>query len=122
MQGYPMDEKTQQQSPIFTKTYDYILWLLDHTEKFPKSERFRLARRLEDTAFEFYELLVKAARTARDRREILLQADLLLDRLRLYTRLAQARKHTNPQQYRHAAGLLVEIGKLLGGWLKTIQS
>ena len=43
------------QSPIFAKTYDFVLWLLNLTEKFPKSERFRLARRLEDTAFTFYE-------------------------------------------------------------------
>lgn len=115
-----MDKITAQQSPIFTKTYDFIVWLLAHTEKFPKNERFRLARRLEDTAFEFYELLIKAARTQRRKREILSQADLLLDRLRLYTRLARERKLTSPRQYRHVAGMLVEIGKLLGGWLKTI--
>jgi len=35
----------------FSQTYDFMLWLLHHTEKIPKSERFRLARRLEDTAF-----------------------------------------------------------------------
>lgn len=63
------------QSPIFSKTYDFILWLLHHTEKFPKSERFRMARRLEDTAFDFYELLIKATRTNRPR-AVLLDADL----------------------------------------------
>lgn len=83
-----MDEVTQGQSPIFTKTYDFILWLLNHTEKFPRSERFRLARRLEDTAFEFYELLIKAARSSRRKREVLLDADRVLDQLRLYTRLS----------------------------------
>ena len=117
-----MEERAQQQSPIFTKTYDYILWLLQHTENFPKRERFRLARRLEDTAFEFYQLLIQAARSTRRRRAVLLQADLVLDQLRLYTRLSQARKLTSPRQYRHASGLLVEIGKLLVGWLKTIPS
>ena len=116
-----MDKNTAQQSPVFSKTYDYILWLLTHTEKFPKNERFRLARRLEDTAFEFYELLVKATRSTRRKGDILLQADLVLDKLRLYTRLAQARKLTSPRQYRHASGMLVEIGKLLGGWMKTIS-
>jgi len=70
-------------SPIFGKTYDFILWLLDHTEKFPKSERFRLARRLEDTAFEFYELLIRATRTTKRKQAMLLDADLVLDRLRL---------------------------------------
>ena len=105
-------------SPIFSKTYDFILWLLNHTEKFPKSERFRMAKRLEDTVFEVYELLITAARSTQRKRQILLQADLVLDKLRLYVRLSQARKLTSQAQYEYAAAALVEIGKLLGGWLK----
>ena len=107
------------QSPIFTKTYDFILWLLNHTEKFPKSERFRLARRVEDTALAFYELLIKATRAKR-KQAVLLEADLELDKLRLYLRLSHARGLTNPKQYEYVAGALVEIGKLLGGWLKSL--
>lgn len=112
-----MDDQTRRQSPIFTKTYDFILWLLEHTEKFPKSERFRLARRLEDSAFTFYEMLIRAARS-KQKRTVLLQADLELDKLRLYVRMAQARQLTNSRQYRYAAEALIEIGRLLGGWLK----
>lgn len=108
-----------EQSPIFSKTYDYLLWLMNHTEHFPKSERFRLARRLEDSAFEFYELLVTATRSKR-RAAVLLQADLVLDKLRLYTRLSNARGLTNDRQYHFASGQLVEIGKLLGAWLKSL--
>ncbi len=108
-------------SPIFGKTYDFILWLLDHTEKFPKSERFRLARRVEDAAFEFYELLIQATRTARRRQVVLLDADLVLDRLRLYVRLSHARGLLTDGQYQYAAAALVEIGKLLGGWLKSLS-
>lgn len=105
-------------SPIFNRTYDFILWLLNHTEQFPKSERFRMAKRLEDTAFEFYELLITAARSTARKRQLLLQADLVLDKWRLYMRLSHARKLTNTAQYQYAAAALVEIGKLLGGWLK----
>ena len=109
------------QSPIFSKTYDFILWLLNHTENFPKSERFRMAKRLEDSTFEFHTLLVRAARSRRTR-DLLFSADLELDRLRLFMRLALARKLTTKDQYHHAAGLLVEIGKLLGGWQKSLNS
>ena len=77
-----------------------------------------MAKRLEDTAFEFYELLITAARSTQRKRQILLQADLVLDKLRLYVRLSQARKLTSSAQYEYAAAALVEIGKLLGGWLK----
>lgn len=108
------------QSPIFTKTYDLILWLLNHTDNFPKNERFRLAKRLEDGAFHFYDLLVEAVRS-RQVRAVLLSADLQLEKLRLLLRVCHARKLTATDQYHYASGLLVEIGKLLGGWLETVE-
>lgn len=108
------------QSPIFSKTYDFILWLLNHTESFPKSERFRMGKRLEDSAFEFYELLIQATRTSKRKRQVLLDADLVLDQLRLYMRLSHARKLTSQSQYEYTAASLTEIGRLLGGWLETV--
>ncbi len=110
----------RKQSPIFTKTFDFLLWLLQHTEKFPKSERFRMAKRLEETAFRFYDLLIEATRSSRQKRRLLLQADVELEKLRLYLRLSQARKLTSLSQYHFAAQSLLEIGKLLGAWLKTV--
>ncbi len=35
------------QSPIFIKVYDLSKWLLEHTHKFPKSQRFVMAKRVE---------------------------------------------------------------------------
>jgi len=114
-----MDDRKQ--SPIFTKTSDFILWLLDHTGKFPKGERFRMGKRIEDSAFHFYELLIEATRKTRRKRALLLDADLELEKLRHYIRMSQQRKLTSVSQYHFAASALVEIGKLLGGWLKTVS-
>ena len=113
-----MDDRRQ--SPIFTRTSDFILWLLNHTEKFPKSERFRMAKRLEDSVFSFYELLIEATRSTKRKRYLLIQADVELEKLRLYVRMSQQRKLTSISQYHFSSGALVEIGKLLGGWLKTV--
>lgn len=113
-----MDERKQ--SPIFTRASDFLLWLMEHTEKFPKSERFRMAKRLEDCAFKFYELLILATRSTKKKRQLLLEADVELEKLRLYIRISQRRRLTNLSQYQFAANALVEIGKLLGGWLKSI--
>ncbi len=108
------------QSPIFAKTSNLILWILQHTEDFPKSERFRLAKRIEDSAFGFYEELITTVKSGDKKRHLLL-ADLELDKLRLYLRLAHQRKLTSHEQYLFAAEALTEIGKLLGGWLKSLQ-
>mgnify|MGYP001822821997 CR=1 FL=1 len=115
----------RKQSPIFVKTYDLLLWLLERSARFPKHERFRMARRLEDSAFAFYDLILQAGRLgndrARDKRRLLLRADLELDRLRLQVRLCQDLKLFSFKQYAYCAERLVEIGRLLGGWLKTVS-
>lgn len=107
------------QSPIFSKSYDFLLWLLNHTEKFPKSERFRLAKRLCDLCFDLHEHLIEATRSP-EPALALREADLELEKLRFYIRLSHARKLTQTDQYEFAGRSLAEIGRLLGGWLKGL--
>ena len=115
----------RKQSPVFVKTYDLLLWLLERTARFPRHERFRMARRVEESAFAFYDLLLQAGRLGQgrdsDKRRLLLQADLELDRVRLHVRMCQDLKLLSFKQYAHCAERLVEIGRLLGGWLKTVS-
>ena len=47
--------ETSAQSPLFVKTYDFLLWLIPLTLKFPKAHRFLLAERLGEMALDFYE-------------------------------------------------------------------
>jgi len=49
------------QSPVFVKTRDFVCWLIAHTIKFPKSQRFVMARHVEDAALDFQERLIRAA-------------------------------------------------------------
>jgi hypothetical protein len=74
---------------------------------------------VEDSAFRFYDLIARATKSGDKRRSVLLEADLELDRLRLNVRLCVELKLLNVEQYEHAASRLVEIGRLLGGWIKT---
>jgi hypothetical protein len=110
-----------QQSPIFVKVEAFLVWLLGHTRKFPKHERFRLAKRVEDAAFALHECLLYAARDQQAYPH-LLQADVELDKLRTYLRLALEYQYTSRNQYGYAAQQVVEIGRLLGGWQKSIQA
>ena len=41
---------------IFTRTYDFISWLLPLAEKFPRSQRFVVTQRLQSSALNFQEL------------------------------------------------------------------
>jgi hypothetical protein len=40
---------------IFTRTYDFLSWLVPHTEGFPRAQRFVVTRRLQDAALDFQE-------------------------------------------------------------------
>lgn len=107
------------QSPIFIKTEAFLLWLIQHTEKYPKHERFRLAKRIEDAAFEFHACLLQAVNPRQDKAEQLANATVELNKLRTYLRLAVECRYTSHGQYGYIAQQLTEIGKLLGGWQKV---
>ena len=49
-----------QESPIFAKTYDLLLWLMPATTKFPREQRFVMAKAVQDTALRFQEHLIEA--------------------------------------------------------------
>lgn len=106
-----------QESPIFTKTFDLLAWLLPATLKFPKEQRFVLAQRLQNSAFNFYEAIT-AASLSKQAGGYLQQADIELQRVRLYLRLGVRLGFFNKGQYEHGAVMIEEIGKLLGGWRK----
>jgi len=106
---------------IFTRTYDFLTWLLPLSEKFPRSQRFVVTQRLQQAALDFQETIIEAnALRGALRAQKLRVADTELRKVRLYLRLCEKWKWVSSGQYRHASQMLVEIGKLLGGWLKTV--
>lgn len=107
------------QSPIFSKTYDLLAWLIPLTIKFPRQHRFVMAAAVQHEALRFQELLIEAAHRSQPR-ERLIDADAELDKLRTHLRLSRDFNLINSGQYEHVARMLVEIGRLLGGWQKKL--
>lgn len=104
------------QSPLFVKTYDFLLWLLPLTLKFPKAQRFLLAERLGGLALDFYDLILAAVQQPESQMQKLDEADRLLTKIRLYLRLSQDLGCLSLGQYEHAARQMDELGRLIGGW------
>ncbi len=110
-----------QESPIFARTYDLLLWLLPQAAKFPRVYRFTLGERVNRMALDFQESLIAAGlRRGSQRAEALQRADEQLAHLRQYLRLCKDLEVLSLQQYEHVSRLVVEIGRLLGGWQKKI--
>ena len=107
-------------SPIFVKTYDLLAWLIPQTMRFPKSQRFVLAKRVQDAALDVHELLIAAGKSRHsERRRYLWQADVRLEQLRLHWRLCHTIGLLTPERYEHGARLINEVGRLLGGWIAS---
>jgi four helix bundle protein len=106
------------ESPIFTRTYDLLLWLIPLTVKYPRSQRFVLADAVQRTALMLQEQLIEAT-GAETPRPALRQADITLTKLRTYLRLSKDLKLLSFEQYEHGSAMVNEIGRLLGGWMKN---
>lgn len=108
------------QSPIFNKTYDFVKWLIPLTVGFPRQQRFVLAAALQQEALSLQGLLIEAVHQP-DPSPKLVAADAELDKLRTHLRLCHDLKLISRGQYEQAANMLVEIGRLLGGWKKSLD-
>ncbi len=112
----------QQEMVIMTRSFDFLTWLLPATNNFPRAHRHTVTRRLLDAAFDLREHLEAAnRRQGRARMNKLQAADEALDRVRVYVRLAARWHWLKEGQYRHAAEMMAEIGRLLGGWQKATR-
>ena len=113
--------KQQEELVVITKTYDLILWSCNHTSRFPRQHRFVLGERLERTLYDLLETLIRAKYT-RDRKSLLDNANLKLEVLRFQIRLSKDLQCLKVNSYEFASKQINEIGKLVGGWLKTKKS
>jgi hypothetical protein len=104
---------------VVGKTYDLTLWIVQKVEKFPKSYRFSVGQRMIDAALDLLLLLVEAA-YRRDKRETLRTAGLRTNALRFLLRLANDLKLLPPSAYGFATEQLDEVGRMVGGWERSI--
>ena len=107
---------------ILTRTFDLLTWPLPVTYDFPKAHRHTFTRGLLDAAFDLRERTEEAnLRRGAERLERLQRTDEALARVRVYVRLAVSWGWFSQRQYGHAAEMITEIGRLLGGWQKVTR-
>ena len=99
-------------TPLFVKTHDFNLWLLQRTQRFPKHLRHSYTVRLENLAFEFEESLLLANQArGTGRRRMLHAADGKLLCLRVLMRYAYDLKLLGASQVRFAADQFDQMGR-----------
>ncbi len=106
---------------IFEKTYELILWLYPTVNKFPKSQRFVLGQHIENAILKILQEIIQTNQEI-NKVIYLKQISVDLDKLRILIRLSKDLKFISVKQYQFAAEKVNEIGKMLGGWIKSCRA
>jgi len=83
----------------------------------PKSERFTLGAEIRQCLWRGLRLIVRA-NASRDKRRYLFELDAEVKTLQALVRTAHKLAILPAKKYRIWSEMLVELGKMLGGWIK----
>lgn len=107
-----------QELKVISDFYDFMLWLVRHTEKFPRHHRYSLGSAMENRLQTILSLLLRAKYT-QDKTRCLNEANLELEILRFQIRLAKDLQALPIKSQGYAAKCMQEIGMQIGGWLRS---
>ena len=108
-----------QELKIIADFYELMLWLIQHTEKFPRHHRYGLGTSIENRLQAILALLLKA-KYGREKLIELSAANVELEILRFQIRLAKDVKALPINSHEHGIKLLLGIGSQVGGWIKSL--
>jgi len=104
---------------IYQKTYEFLLELYKLVRQFPKSEKYVLGQRLENTIINIIENIIEAnMRIEKEKLPFLTKANVELEKVRIYLKLSKDLGFLSIKQYKTMNSKLREIGRLLGGLIK----
>jgi hypothetical protein len=112
--------ETQDELAVITRAFDLAREMTQRTRKLPRDLKFVLGDRMLATTYDILDTLLEA-KFSRVKKSILQRANLLLERLRFQVRLCVEERLFSIRQYEYVAGLIDEVGRMTGGWLKSLR-
>lgn len=108
--------------PILQKIYDLYKVFYQYSVHLPKKDRFSIGTRCENQILDLIEQTIKASKARReDKQAILYDISLKLDTLKIFVRLMKEVRAIDLKKYTFLQGYINEIGKMLGGWIKSMN-
>ena len=103
---------------IIQKTYELVKWFVPFLNKLPRNQKFLLADRIIKELYDLLEQLI-LAQYAKQKIDLLEPLNARLQILRFQTRLLLDFNLIPERRYQYANQQINEIGRELGGWIKT---
>jgi hypothetical protein len=108
--------------PIFKKTYDLYKTFYSYRDSVTKQDRYTIWQRCENIIFDILENILLASQIYKaEKLPILEKASLKLNFLRVFFRLMKEVKTIDVKKYIILQELVDEIGRMLGGWIKSTK-
>ena len=106
---------------ILQKITDMMEYGYQVVTQFPKSEKFALVIDIKRCMHTMLERAIEAQKKYY-KKTTLQELDVEIAKLKIYMRLSMNLGFLPFKKYEAWAEMVVEIGKMLGGWLKTVNS
>lgn len=107
---------------ILTKMYDFILYIVPILTLYPKTHKYLIADKIETQLLNTLDRLVEAYYQApAKKKEILYNVNIELEKVRFLVRLSHDLRLLSPNQYKQISEKTNEIGKMIGGWQKSLK-
>ena len=89
-------------------------------KQFPKSEKHGLAAEIRSSMWQLQRLVITASKRYH-KKSTLMDLDVELAVLKRQVRLAMEMRYLDVRKYENWSRFLVEIGKMVGGWLRATR-
>ena len=108
--------------PIIQSSYKFYLDLHNYQKNISKIKRYTLWKKCENSSLKILEMLIQAGYlNQKNRSNQLIKISAQIDILRIFLRLALDTKVFNQKKHIEFLTSLDEIGRMLGGWLRSIK-
>ena len=87
---------------------------------FPKTKRYTLGQKLDNLTLEIFELLFSIP-SSQNKTDILQKISIKLDLLKILLRLSKDILAVRDKKYLELQEMLQEIGRMLGGWIRSTK-
>ena len=109
--------------PIINKTYESYKSIIDISDHIQKRRRYGIGSSLEDSILECLDYLIMAKNAPKSLKAgYLIRASSQLEIATLKLRMIFELALVNETKIFQLQAKLAEIGRMLGGWLKSVQS
>jgi len=112
----------QSDTPIFIKTYELYKTFYSYLPKFPKRDRYTLGQKCELILLDLLENIIVAGYLSKlEKLPLLRKISIKLDVLKVLFRLGKDIKVIDHKKYIEFESYFIEIGRMLGGWIKSVS-